>query len=650
MILDGQHRVASPVSPIQGERELRFVPMTAGSDWVGVHLALARGENEEPWSPVLLRSFCGGRILLGALVDYEGAVREWLDVWLQTLPGSLLGLAGNSDLRSNASLDARWDRLVKALMHTDPAAVLATGFEHRAPPPLWLNADESAPWPASQRDANDIELCTDEIALAAVGLASYGNSAERYLWRRGNPTAGFWKVSTEDFSASEMPSWAEPTRSLIQINPQAGRIFMRRHAPFDLETYADFLSGRGIGDSSKTTSFAFHDRGNGKPGDVCDQLQQCGAFLIPTTRGMAGRFLETFHLKLVLFAQAVKIVKANTEALRMPMLNLNASSIRVDFAAPAGDLPILWTARTALADISAAIAIPLPTTSARRFQRIGEPTSLIYSAPKGAPLVRGVGTLRIRKMSKSADRFTLQATLATDEYISAKDSELICIELPIPDGAPIPVYGYLDTAEALHVHERRFHSFPFGCSPEACTPLNRMDGEMFRQVTFGTVPHQGAGHDLYSLGVIGTRILLTHSHHTLAESIDELLSLARAMGRADGSTTSASALQLALSDTRWHAALGPQHHGHGCATPDEGYRWIPMELWWDAVAALTRFFPGAGAYSHAADLNDTASHPLEKTYEEPLRDLERLIQHSRSLLFSDWLANREVARVIQCIR
>jgi len=122
------------------------------------------------------------------------------------------------------------------------------------------------------------------------------------------------------------------------------------------------------------------------------------------------------------------------------------------------------------------------------------------------------------------------------------------------------------------------------------------------------------------------------------------------MARVDGPTAAQRAQQLALLDARWHAALGPQHHGHGCATPDEGYRWLPMELWWDAVATLTRFFPGAGVFSYAPDFNDPTDLPLQKTYDEPLRDLERLIQHSRSLLLSDWLANREVARVIQRVR
>jgi hypothetical protein len=379
-------------------------------------------------------------------------------------------------------------------------------------------------------------------------------------------------------------------------------------------------------------------------------LQQSGAFFIPTTRGLAGRFLETFHLKLLLFTQIVRAVQTNTEVLQMPMLNLSSASIRVDFAAPASELPILWTARAALVDTSAARVIPLPTTEKRRFQRLEAPRSLIYSAPQEAIVVRGEGVLRIRKVATDAERHVLQATLATDEFISVRDSDLIYLELPVPDGSVVPVYGQFEVGEALNVHERRFQSFPSVWTPEVQGMLNRMEGHAFRQVRFETVPQLGARQDLYSLGVIGIRILLTHARHTLAESIDEVLSLARAMARADGSTAGQRAQQLALSDARWHTALGPQHHGHGCATPDEGYRWIPMELWWDAVATLTRFFPGAGVFSHAPDFNDSTELPLQKTFDEPLRDLERLVQHSRSLLLSDWLANREVARVIQRTR
>jgi len=649
MILDGQHRLASPVSPLGARRELRFFPMTHPDGWIGVHLALARTSAEEPWTLALLRSFTGGRVLLAALVDRAGGVREWLEVWLQTSPWAAVGSRGNLYPLNNAALDARWDALTEALLQTDRAAILVTGLEHRSPAPLWLDLDRGRCWPPTQEDGT-IELCTDEAALTTAGLPSYAGSVERYLWRKGNPAAGFLRVATGGMSAQTVPAWAGPTGSLLPVNPQAGRILVRRHAPFDLDTYVDFLSGRGLGRTNTNSPFVFLDPANEPPLDACDQLQQSGAFFIPTTRGLAGRFLETFHLKLLLFTQVVRTVQANTETLQMPMLNLSASSFRVDFASPASELPILWTARATLVDASAALVVPLPSTERRRFQRLAEPSSLIYSAAQGAPPARGEGTLRIRKIATEAERFILQATLATDEFISVSDSDLVYLEIPVPGDAPVPVYGQLDASGALNVNERRFHSFPSVWPPEVHAVLSRMEGHAFRQVRFETVPQLGARQDLYSLGVIAARILLTHSHHTLAESIDEVISLARTMVRVDGATAAQRAQQLALSDARWHAALGPQHHGHGCATPDEGYRWLPMELWWDAVATLARFFPGAGVFSYALDFNDPTDLPLHKTYDEPLRDLERLIQHSRSLLLSDWLANREVARVIQRVR
>jgi len=650
MILDGQYRLASPVSPLGERRELRFVSMTDTDGWIGAQLALVRGTPEEPWAPVLLRTFVGGRVLLAALVDHAGSVREWLEVWVQTSPGMTSSPRGNDHLLNNAALDARWDALATTLLQTDRAAVLVTGFEHCAPPPLWIDLEQSRRWPTAQSTGGNIELCTDEAALATAGLPSYAGSLERYLWRKGNPSEGFARVTGGGLSSQAAPAWIAPANLLLSVNPQAGRILVRRHAPFDLDSYADFLSGRGLGRTNTNSPFVFLDPANEPPLDACDQLQQSGAFFIPTTRGLAGRFLETFHLKLLLFTQVVRAVQANTEALQMPMLNLCASSFRVDFASPASELPILWTARATLVDASAARVIPLPTTEKRRFQRHTEPTSLIYSAAQGAPPARGEGTLRIRKIATESERFVLQATLSTDEFISVRDSDLVYLELPVPGEAPVPVYGQLDTGGALNVNERRFHSFPSVWSPEVHGVLSRMEGHAFRQVRFETLPLLGARQDMYSLGVIAARILLTHSRHTLAESIDEVLSLARTMARVDGTTAAQRAQQLALSDARWHTALGPQHHGHGCATPDEGYRWLPMELWWDAVATLARFFPGAGVFSYAPDFNDPTDLPLQKTYDEPLRDLERLIQHSRSLLLSDWLANREVARVIQRVR
>lgn len=649
MILDGQYRLASPVSPLGEHQDLRFIPLRNDGAWLEVHLAISRASEDEPWAPVLVRTGVDVRVLLAALIDRGGAVREWLEVWLQTLPNPNQYPRAGYD-GGNAALDARWDALANSILRADRTKVLATGLEYQAPSPLWVDAEKGEPWPPAAGEAADIELCTNEAALAAAGLPSYAGSVTRHLWRKGRPEEGFFRVAGSDALPTSVPLWAAATGSLLAINPQAGRMLVRRHAPFDLDAYADFLSGRGLGRKNTNSPFVFVDPSNEPPLDACDQLQQNGAFFIPTTRGLAGRFLETFHLKLMLFAQVVKAVRTSTELLQMPMLGLSSSSFRIDFAAPASELPILWTAQAALVDASLARVIPLPSTEKQRYQRITEPRSLIYSAPLGVPPARGEGALRIRKIVTEAERFILQATLATDEYVAVQDSDLIYLELQVPGHAPVPVFGKLDASEALNVHERRFQSFPSQWTPEVHAILNRMEGHVFRQVRFEAVAQLGSRHDLYSLGVIGTKILLTHSRHTLAESVDDMLSLARAMGRVDGISAAQRAQQLALADARWHTALGPQHHGHGCATPEEGYRWIPMELWWDAVATMTRFFPGAGVFSHAPDFNDSTELPLHKTYDEPLRDLERLIQHSRSLLLSDWFANREVARVIQRLR
>ncbi|MBK9991113.1 MAG: hypothetical protein IPP19_10350 [Verrucomicrobia bacterium] len=647
-LLDGQSKLASPASPVCSRREIRFCPLNEGTEWQRLTVVLVRDKPDEAWAPVLLRVISGGRVLLAASVDRAGTVKEWLELWLQTTPENSDGALGDARYRNNAMLDGRWDAMAAAFVDSDRVAVLVTGFEHTAPLPLWIDLKNDRPWPGQ---GGGIELCSDEAILAENKLDTYAGSLSRYLWSKGQAAGGFLKVAgAANDVAQEVPEWAKDLDGMIAINPQAGRILVRRHAPFDLNVFADFLGGRSLARDSTGFSFAFAGPGGGHAGDTCDQLQQNGAYFVPTTRGLAGRFLETFHLKLMLFTQVVRAVREHAENLQLPMLSLDASSFRIDFAAPAAGLPILWTARAALVDASVAQLIPLPSTERRRFQRMAEPLSLIYSAPEGTARVRGEGTMRIRKYATEGNRAVLRLTLATDERVVVRGSELACVEIPMTGGAPLPLYGRLDAAEAMNTGELRFVSFPSVWPEAVMTQLSRLEGHVFPQVRFEIIPHIGARQDLYSLGVIGARILLAHPNHSLAETVDEILSLAKTMNQKEGVTAGQCAQELAQADERWHAALGPQHHGHDCAGAEEGYRWIPMELWWDAVATLSRFFPGAGGYSYAPDFDEPTELPLQFTYDAPLRELERLVMHSRSLLLSDWLANREVARVIDRLR
>ena len=125
---------------------------------------------------------------------------------------------------------------------------------------------------------------------------------------------------------------------------------------------------------------------------------------------------------------------------------------------------------------------------------------------------------------------------------------------------------------------------------------------------------------------------------TPPEVVDEMLSLARSMARVDGLTAVQRAQQLALADARWHAALGPQHHGHGCAMPEEGYRWIPMELWWDAVATIARFFPGAKALTRRQVVESHQVRATTPIVDDALLDLSPTVREALSANLARWMA------------
>ena len=73
----------------------------------------------------------------------------------------------------------------------------------------------------------------------------------------------------------------------------------------------------------------------------------------------------------------------------------------------------------------------------------------------------------------------------------------------------------------------------------------------------------------------------------------------------------------------------------------------PAELWHETLGTIVRLFPGLGPDSVCKDFGDVPSLALETVFNKPLEELEKLLVRSRSLLFIDWNANREVHSVIR---
>ena len=601
-----------------------------------------------PGTLILLGSSWLGRAYLGAVVDARDRLLVWLELWVQAR-GDGAG-ADDAEADTNPECDARWRRWAGAFGR-DPA-VVATGWETMHPRPVWLDAPNArAVGPRDAGSGEPYELCTDDAALLAAGLEAFSESRRRYLAVKGRPAAGFL-APTGDAPAGARPAGeALPGggAGLIPFNPEGGFVLIRRLAPLEWEAYAGLLAGR-----------AFRGLAAGRPPvklggpyaglDDWDRLQQSGAHLFSTARGRAGRFHETFHLKLLLLQSMLREVRETVAATQLPCLNLGPAAFRVDLAPAAGALPVLWTARAVLAGPPAAVALTA-VGGVRYFKVAGGFGPSIYRPEGAGRSVRGRGELRIRKVITTGGRTSIEATVVSTEVAAASPRDLVSSRMPLAGAGVLALVGTIDAADALAQGEARFRTAPLEVGPAVLAALPAAEGAVFPATPFETIPLLSTPVDLFALGVLGVQLFLTGAGKALPAALDELLSLGRAGAAAGGEGKPGERVRrLAALDGRWPQSLGPQHHGHGAATNEEAASLLPGELWWDTLAALGRFFPGSGGEAFCRDFGDAPPHQLEAAFDAPLAEIDALVLRSQSLLLCDWPTNREIARVIQLVR
>jgi len=171
--------------------------------------------------------------------------------------------------------------------------------------------------------------------LQAAELPPYNTSLFRYLYQ---PSAGqggkFISVTAgapENKNTRPLAEALAGGNHHVSLNPQGGRLMAMAFAPISYEDYADLLGGKswqGVEHGKKQIRFA----GPYRSLNEWTQAQQDGAHLFLGTQGRAGRFLETFHLKLHLFTEALRQVRSFIQERQLPFLNLSAESFRVSLA------------------------------------------------------------------------------------------------------------------------------------------------------------------------------------------------------------------------------------------------------------------------------------------------------------------------------
>jgi hypothetical protein len=417
------------------ETGYRAIPLQEGSSPIRISLIVKEAPDPVGGPFVLLRETADASVYLGAIVDAGGRIHSWLEIWAQNVDRFASSFPAYRDSATNAFLDQRWEQRVEGLRAIEPDSVFITGWETASAPPIFFDANLRGPVPPKDQTTGAAwDLCQDDRALAEKGLPGYSTSLARYLWIE--PVAGDRHAVPVTSTAPENDSTrtlAEAFNGLRPFHP-GGRLMVRTFAPIGYEDWVDLLSGaawRGIEHGREAVRLS----GVYRTLQERNTLQHGSGHLFFSARGLAARLAEAFHLKLHTLAAIFRLAHSHVQTSRLPFLNLNAASFRLQLAESDAALPFLWNFKASLATPGEAVALPVATTSARYFIPAKFGGNSIYRPTTLTAPVDGAGQVRIRKLLPGKEKeTTLEGTLATQERLVVGGSDLLWLRLSLPQG------------------------------------------------------------------------------------------------------------------------------------------------------------------------------------------------------------------------
>jgi hypothetical protein len=646
---DTQNRAASPPEGYIA------VPISEDQKAAVLKICVLVRREPEPMAGhlIVLRDTMDAKVYLGCIVDGSNTVHEWLELWIQNSGALIDTVSAARHVLSNSLLDTRWQQLCRAFEEADGAAIIKTGWESAHPLPTFLDLSKAAPvHPVEVNSGAAWRLCTDEGRLQSKGLPGYGSSLHRYLHipESGDDsplvpvTAG---APANDFTKPMSEIGGNPA-DMIPLNPQAGLMLVKKHAPIGLETFVDILSGRpwdGLKHGRSLLDL-------GQPFKTLQREEQgssANGWFFLETQGRSGRLLETFHLKLRLLADIVSSVHSIVRCLQRPLLNISPETWRVELGEPGRGLPFLWTARAVLDDPGDAIPLGIERSDFRYYvpSRAGETS--VYRPLVGSFPAQGRASVRIRQvLADSRGGTAVEGTLATQERLALAKHDLVLFRLNLAFGQ-ICLSSRLEKDSAMAAGEWRFRTVAQDLDATVVSDLRKAEGVPLADVGFETIPLLSSPCDLYSLAVIAVRILLVDNTNTLPVILDEMLSLLQQIETEPDASRSIEQRinEVFKGDPRWRESLGPQHLTFDEMTADEAFGAVAAELWWPTLAIILRMFPGPGPYRACRDYGDAPPGGLHKVFERTAEDLDGLILRTRGLIVTDWRANQEIARILR---
>src|SRR5947209_3480898 len=101
---------ATPRSSAQAPFGYVLIPISAEQAGVPLQLCAVVREKADPVGGqlVVLRDTIDARVLLGCVADAGGRVRQWVELWVQSLDAMEKSVPASREALSNYVLDKRW--------------------------------------------------------------------------------------------------------------------------------------------------------------------------------------------------------------------------------------------------------------------------------------------------------------------------------------------------------------------------------------------------------------------------------------------------------------------------------------------------------------------------------------------------------------
>jgi hypothetical protein len=600
---------------------------------------------------VLLREVPGSRVYLGAVCDAETRIQEWVEIWVQSLETKDLAFTGYQEQFSNHAFDQRWHSECVLSKETLPAQVITTAMEQNNPSPILIKQPPpQGNTSLAMTEVTNWRICKDDSVLASFGLPPYSTSLYRYLHEPEASGAKTFLATSSDAPVNAHVQSAERLNALPGVrtvfNPHAGLIRIMRFSPLELENFLHVLEGGAWNDSVPDTAGLFPESQYAK---LCawSASPKGLPFLLHSANHPADRLNEIFFLKLSTLHDMFKEVRTHVRAHQLPLLNLSPSSFRVSLPEVADRFPALWAAKCMLVKPGQAYPLKIRSTEQKYFIRLGriEPSPYL---PEGLGAHSfGIGSVRIRNVTTETDGTVLEGTLVAEDYLGLDPHDLLWFKLPLGEQR-LEFFAHVYTSEAVGPREARFRTVPARLAELATGHFQRAAGTVFARSPYEIWPLLSSPCDMYSLGVMAVRILLANSQSNLPVVLDEVMGLARHLGKGEKNEDPLlSKLKSALErDQRLLDLVSPHRLTESGGSPQEARNKIQMDLWLEAIAFLLRLFPGAGSQSFCKDLGDVSPLALETVFDQPIEELERLLLRFRNVLLPSLSTNEEIASVI----